>query len=113
VRGLGSKVREDCAGIVAALHQASQFSTSSKPALRRGRRILDLGEAVVQWRHRLQERNEAAFASRLDDETIAVAMHDRVMSRQLELEGNADRLVAAVTKQFNRSTFHPSAPAYA
>src|SRR6202008_209821 len=36
---------------------------------------------------------------RFDHQTIAIALHDRFVAGELELDGNADRLIAAVTEQ--------------
>jgi len=58
-----------------------------KLMIRRRSCILDLGELFFQRCHGLQKRYEATFPCRLDNETIAVAMHDRVIARQLDSTG--------------------------
>jgi hypothetical protein len=41
----------------------------------------------------------------LDHESMAVAVHDRSIARQFELDGNAGRLVAAITEQSDAPLF--------
>src|SRR5205823_4336056 len=49
--------------------------------------------------HRLQQCDKPALAHRLDHQAVAVAVHDRLVARQFEIDGNANRLVAAVAEQ--------------
>lgn len=82
--------------------QASQFSTVrprmrsnwlSKHVLRRGRGIVDFRKTLFQRLHRFEQGDQSALTHRLDHQTIAVAVHDRFIARQLELHGNANRLI--------------------
>jgi len=56
-------------------------------------------EALVERLRRFEQCDQPTFTYRLDHESIAVTMHNRLVSRQLELDGNANRLIAAVSKQ--------------
>jgi hypothetical protein len=53
---------------------------------------------LVQRLHRLEHSDQPALAQRLDDQTIAVAVHDRFVTGQFELHRDADRLIAAVAE---------------
>jgi hypothetical protein len=61
-----------------------------------GHRILDLGKILPQRVHRLEQSDQPASAHRLDYQTVAGTVNDRFVARQCELDGNTDRLVAAL-----------------
>jgi hypothetical protein len=58
-----------------------------------------LRKFLIERRHRLQQRDQAALAHRLDHQTVPFAVHDGFVARQFEFYRDADRLVAAVAKQ--------------
>jgi hypothetical protein len=59
---------------------------------------VDRGKILFQRLHRLEQGGKAALAHGLDHLTVAVTVHDRLIARQLELQGNTNRLVAAIAK---------------
>jgi hypothetical protein len=60
--------------------------------------IDDFRKTLFQRLHRFEQGGQSALTHRLDGQTTAVAVHDRLVARKFELHGDTDRLVAAVAE---------------
>jgi hypothetical protein len=75
-----------------AIHVLSR----SKHVLRRRHEIVDVRKTLFQRLHRFELGNQSALAQRLNHQTIAVTVHDRLIARQFELSGFASHETAPI-----------------
>ena len=81
-------------GAVAETH--ALVDIESKWPFWRWRRIGNLREILVDRLHCLEQGNKSALANRLDDQPIAIAMHNRFIPGQFEFHGDTHGLISTV-----------------